>query len=125
MPEYIVYSVIKVESDFDALAVSKKGACGLMQLMPSTYGWLTETRKEEMGDIFSPGENIRYGTYYLSMLYKRYGDWTYALCAYNAGMGNVDRWLSDGHFEIELAETQNYVKKLEVVIGKYKSLYYR
>lgn len=125
VPEYIVYSVIKVESDFDKDAVSEKGACGLMQLMPDTYGWLVQTLGNEEKDIFDPEENIKYGTYYLGMLYNRYEDWSLALCAYNAGMGNVDNWLKEEPFEIRFIETQYYVNKLEVVIDKYQGLYYR
>ena len=125
VPEYIVYSVIKVESDFDENAKSEKGACGLMQLMPETYKWLTEVDGEKAEDIFDPCENIKYGTYYLSMLYKRYKNWTYVLCAYNAGAGNVDKWLKEEPFEIQFLETQNYVNKLEVVTDRYLSLYYR
>ena len=122
--EYVVYSVIRAESGFDRNAVSPKGACGLMQLMPDTYAWLTELRREEGGDIFDPDENIKYGVYYLSLLYGKYGNWAHALCAYNAGMGNVDRWLSKKPFEIPFPETKEYVNKLEVPMGKYKRLYY-
>ena len=124
-PEYIVYSVIFVESGFVSDAVSVKGACGLMQLMPDTYLWLVKEQGESKGDILDPDENIRYGTLYLSMLYKKYGNWKYALCAYNAGPGNVDEWLEGAELEIPFAETQNYVKKLEVVIERYRRLYYR
>lgn len=125
VPEYIIYSVIKVESDFDKNAKSDKGACGLMQLMPDTYDWLVTVRKEEKKDIFDVEENIKYGTYYLSVLYERYDNWTYALCAYNAGMGNVDKWILEDEFYIHFPETKYYVNKLEVVQDKYKSLYYR
>ena len=125
VPEYIVYSVIYVESGFVRDAVSEKGACGLMQLMPETYGWLVETQGAQKGDIFDADENIKYGTLYLGMLYKKYGDWTHALCAYNAGSGNVDKWLGESLFEIPFAETKNYVKKLEVVTERYRRLYYR
>ena len=123
--EYIVYSVIKIESGFDEDAISIKGACGLMQLMPSTYSWLVETRGEVAKDVFDPEENIKYGTYYLSMLYEKYGNWTYVLCAYNAGMGNVDKWITSPPFTIPFSETKQYVNKLEIAIGNYKSLYYR
>ena len=124
VPEYIVYSVIFVESGFESDAVSEKGASGLMQLMPETYGWLVCEQGEKEGDIFDPDENIRYGTLYLGMLYEKYGNWKYALCAYNAGTGNVDKWLEEPEFEIPFAETKNYVKKLEVVIERYRRLYY-
>lgn len=124
VPEYIIYSVIKVESGFKSDAVSQKGACGLMQLMPETYRWLLETREDTQKDIFDAQENIKYGTYYLSMLYKRYGNWTHTFCAYNAGMGNVDKWLKTEPFQIQFSETQEYVNKLDVVVERYKFLYY-
>ena len=125
VPEYVVYSVIKVESNFDKFAVSKKGACGLMQLMPKTYNWLVEELGQTPKDIFSEDENIKYGVYYLSVLYKKYGSWSLTFCAYNAGTGNVDKWLLEKPFRIRFFETQRYVNKLEVVMGKYKSLYYK
>ena len=124
VPEHLVYSVIKVESNFDKTAQSSKGACGLMQLMPKTYAWLAEASGETAGDIFDPQENIKYGTYYLSVLYKKYNNWTYALCAYNAGTGNVDKWLQGESFSVPFAETKKYVNKLEVAMDRYKDLYY-
>ena len=124
VPEYTVYSVIKAESDFSQDARSAAGACGLMQLMPSTHRYLAQ-RLGTKGDIFAPEENIRCGVYYLSLLYKKYNDWTLALAAYNAGEGNVDKWLEGEPFEIEFPETKLYVKKLEVIQEKYISLYYR
>ena len=125
VPEYVIYSVIKVESDFDKDAESEKGACGLMQLMTETYQWLTDVKNEKAGEILDPEENIKYGTYYLSMLYEKYQSWTYTFCAYNAGTGNVDKWLKEEPFEIQFLETKYYVNKLEVVTDKYLSLYYR
>ena len=122
VPEYIVYSVIKVESDFDRYAVSSKGACGLMQLMPKTYGWLCDLRNSDTKDIFDPEENVRYGVYFLSILYKRYKSWDVALCAYNAGMGNVDKWLEDGSFDIKFNETENYLKKVKAAERVYARL---
>ena len=100
--EHIIYSVIKVESDFDKNAVSSSGAIGLMQLMPETYIWLCEKNGEEPKNAFDAEENIKYGTFYLSMLYKRYGDW---------------------NFKIEFEETERYVYKLKVSQDKYLKLY--
>ncbi len=122
--EYIIYSVIKVESNFDENAVSSVGASGLMQLMPQTYEWLCFKNGEEKKNIFDPEENIKYGVLYLSMLYSRYNDWEKALCAYNAGMGNVDKWLQSDSFEIEFEETEIYIYKLRVAQEKYLKLYY-
>ena len=114
VPEYIIYSVIYVESSFDKNAVSPSGAIGLMQLMPSTYTWLAEINNEETKDIFDSEENIKYGTYYLAFLYDRYESWEIAFAAYNAGMGNVDSWLKEDIYEIKFSETKNYVDKLRV-----------
>ncbi|MBO5287008.1 MAG: lytic transglycosylase domain-containing protein [Clostridia bacterium] len=125
VPEYIIYSVIKVESGFREDAISTAGACGLMQLMPSTYEWLTELLNEEPKDIFSPEENIKHGVYLLALLYERYDSWYLAYCAYNAGIGNVDKWLSEEKFEIKFQETLNYVNKIKVAEEKYLTLYYR
>ena len=86
VPEHLVRGVIQQESGGDPLAVSKKGARGLMQLLPSTAA--------DMGvqDEFDPAQNIDGGTKYLGQLLKRYGgDQNKALAAYNFGMGNVER----------------------------------
>ncbi len=86
VPEALVRGVIKQESGGDPMAVSNKGARGLMQLLPSTAA--------DMGvqDEFDPAQNIDGGTKYLGQLLKRYdGDHEKALAAYNFGMGNVER----------------------------------
>lgn len=98
VPLPMILAVIRTESDFDPYAISRVGACGLMQLMPETFRYL---RDDVFGDsltdrdIFLPAVNIRYGTYYLSYLYRRFGDWYTALAAYNAGEGRVSNWLTD------------------------------
>ena len=100
VPEYIIYATIKVESDFDPYAVSGAGAIGLMQMMPSTFEWLTgeEHLNENLSTrkLDDPQVSIRYGTYYLSYLYKKFGyNWNTAFAAYNGGEGNVAKWLDD------------------------------
>ena len=135
VPEHIVYAVIKTESGFDASAQSGAGAIGLMQLMPDTFEWLTDSKLCEYldrGMMYDPDTNIRYGVYYLSYLFGRYRDWSTALAAYNAGPGNVDEWLADAEYSsdgvtlkrIPFKETRNYVKKVNIASEKYKSLYY-
>lgn len=135
VPEYIVYAVIKTESGFDASAKSSAGAIGLMQLMPDTFEWLTDSKLCEFldaGMLYDPDTNIKYGVYYLSLLFGIYKNWDTALAAYNAGPGNVDEWLLDPTYssngvtlnDIPFKETRNYVKKVNRACEKYKELYY-
>lgn len=137
IPEYVILAVIKVESDFDPNATSRVGAMGLMQMMPDTFLWLTggEHLKEYLpaASLYSPDVSIRYGTYYLLYLYRKFDyNWDTALAAYNGGEGNVAKWLSSPDYSdgegnltyIPVKETRNYVKKVNTAIESYKKLYY-
>ena len=137
VPEYIIYAVIKVESDFDPLATSSAGAMGLMQMMPETFLWLTGEGHLNEGlpesALYIPDVSIRYGTYYLTYLYRKFDyNWDTAFAAYNGGEGNVAKWLDDPEYSdgegnltyIPIAETRNYVKKVNDAIDTYKKLYY-
>ena len=134
VPETLVYAVIRVESEFDSGAVSSAGAVGLMQMMPDTFTWLTDEilfDHLDTGMLYDPETNVKYGTYYLSRLYDRYGDWELALAAYNGGSGNVDKWLADTEYadgegglkEIPFRETRRYVKKVIKTQKTYERLY--
>ena len=130
VPEDLVWAVIKTESGFDASAVSGKGAVGLMQLTEATFNEISNLRLKDGFDAgmrYDPATNIRYGTYYLSYLNARYGDWDTALAAYNAGLGNVDDWLGESSKinvkNIPFKETRDYVKKVNKAQEKYKELY--
>ena len=99
----LVRSVIKVESDFNPNAVSRKGAMGLMQLMPQT------ARQLNVKNPFDPQQNVDAGVRHLKKLLESYGgDIKLSLAAYNAGTGAVAR--SAGIPPI--AETQNYVRRI-------------
>lgn len=91
----LVASIVRAESGFDPNAVSAKGAQGLMQLMPETAAWQAQRIGHKFTTLTSPPDNIRLGCAYYKYLYDKYGATLPALAAYNAGEGNVDRWLSD------------------------------
>jgi hypothetical protein len=99
----LVRAVVKVESDYNPNAVSRKGAMGLMQLMPAT------ARQLKVKNPFDPEQNVDAGVRHLKSLLENYGgDVKLTLAAYNAGEGAVAR--SSGVPRI--AETQNYVRRI-------------
>lgn len=98
----LVDAVIRVESNYDASAVSPRGAQGLMQLMPPT------ARMLGVNDTFDPGENIEAGVKYLKYLQTLYKDDRLALAAYNAGPAAVDRFKQVPPYP----ETQKYVEQV-------------
>ncbi len=117
----LVYALIKAESNFKADAVSRKGAKGLMQLMESTAVWCGDKIGYKDLDLFDPGTSIEIGTYYLSYLLKMYnGNERTAVAAYNAGHGNVDKWLINDKYSndgltlstIPYNETEKYVNRI-------------
>jgi hypothetical protein len=99
----LVRSVVKVESNFNPNAVSRKGAMGLMQLMPST------ARSLNVANPFDPAQNVDAGVRHLRKLLDSYGgNVSLSLAAYNAGSGAVARSAGVPHFR----ETQNYVRRI-------------
>ena len=125
----LVLAVCKVESGFDKNAVSDKGAKGVMQLMDDTFSFVSE--KYELGfffdDVFDLEKNLAVGIRYLLYLKEKFNDETTVLCAYNAGEGNVYKWLYDTRYSsdgkavdhIPFPETENFVKKVKY----YKKVY--
>ncbi len=99
----LVRSVVKVESNFNPNAVSRKGAMGLMQLMPST------ARSLNVSNPFDPTQNVDAGVRHLRKLLDSYGgNVRLTLAAYNAGAGAVARSAGVPHFR----ETQDYVRRI-------------
>lgn len=100
----LVSAVILSESSFDPMAESRLGARGLMQLMPETAKWVAHKLDEDdesytFDKLFEPEVAIRYGCWYLGYLSRRFGgDATKIICAYHAGQGNVDAWLSNEQY---------------------------
>ena len=118
----LVLAIIKAESNFKEESVSTQKAVGLMQLMDSTAEEIAQkagiTLTEE--NILEPETNINIGTKYISNLLKRYECTELALAAYNAGSGNVDKWIKNGIIKadgsdienIPYKETNTYVRKI-------------
>jgi soluble lytic murein transglycosylase-like protein len=103
LPRQLVRSVMAAESGFQPLAISPKGAIGLMQLMPGTAQVLG-------ADPFDPAQNVDAGTRYLRDLLEKYNyGLRHALAAYNAGPGAVDRYNGVPPYP----ETINYIGRIE------------
>lgn len=129
LDEYLVMALIKAESNYIYDAHSGV-ATGLMQITDETANWIAEKMSIAFSkeDIINPKTNINMGCYYLRYLLDYYNeDQSLALCAYNAGMGNVNKWLSDKKYsedgkvlkQIPFEETRQYIEKIE----KYKEIY--
>ena len=130
--KYFIYALIKAESNFDQDANSSKGAIGLMQLMENTANETSEKIGVEDVDLYDEETNIRIGTKYISDLIDLYeGNINLAIIAYNAGTGNVNKWIKEGVIEkdgsnldnVPFKETRDYAKKILLNYKFYKGLY--
>ena len=122
----LLAAVIYQESKFDARAESRSGALGLMQLTPATaHGIAVRTggSQFETSDLLNPEINIRYGSWYLANLFRKYRDERLVLAAYNAGQGNVDRWRAEGK-PIAFSETRAYVARVEHLKHVYRDAWH-
>lgn len=132
----LILAVGRQESFFRADAVSGAGATGVMQLMPGTAQWLASVEKavtrEHVDHLTHPANSLRLGAYYLMRMVERSnGNLIYALASYNAGPGNVSKWLKtypnvppEIFLEaIPFTETRHFVKRVLGNYGAYHSLY--
>ena len=120
--ENLIYALIKAESNFNPNAVSHQNAKGLMQLMDSTAQEIASKSQIELTEenILDPDININLGTQYIATLLDKYECMEVALAAYNAGSGNVDKWIKNGVIKadgsdienIPYKETNTYVRKI-------------
>lgn len=134
VPEYILYAVIKTESDFESNKMAENGEVGLMQISPETFSWLLTLTKESLdpGILYDPETNIRYGAYMLSYLYTEYSRWNTVFAIKEAGQTTVDAWMYDRTLTDELgnlvkfpdAATEAYVDRINETMETYKRLYY-
>lgn len=117
----IIMAVINTESSFNSKAVSKSGAVGLMQLMPVTAREMGLTVNSTIDERLDPKKNIEAGVAYLAKYHKiisnHFGkeDWNLSLAGYNCGPNRVIR---EGKIP-NIAETQNYVKKINKYLNSY------
>lgn len=134
---YLVMAIIKTESGFKKDATSNKEAKGLMQIMDSTANDINNKTNivDEVGDnLYDENVNIALGCKYFSSLINKYnGNYYLAICAYNAGMGNIDKWIEQRIIDSNLnefrnvnlpfSETKKYLKKVMTSYKMYKVLY--
>ena len=132
---YLVASLIRQESEFNPVAVSRANAVGLMQLLPRTGKLVAKQEKLKHynpSQLYTPAVNLQLGTrYFRSMVDKFGGSFEYALAAYNAGSDRVEEWLGQGKYRdpqefvesIPFTETREYVQAILRNAAVYKQLY--
>ena len=121
----LLAAVIYRESKFEADAESSSGAIGLMQLLPDTAEGIalhTGGARFRVQDLYDPEINVRYGSFYLRRLLRKYEDTPLALAAYNAGQANVDGWIAEGE-GIPFPETREYVDEVVEIRDIYARAY--
>lgn len=132
----IVAAIIKVETNYKPGAESKKGALGIMQIMPDTAKWVIEKAKFEEVPLERVKDeteaNIQIGTWYLRSLSDQFdGNMVAMIAAYNAGPTNVRNWMKSGRWDgrletvknIPFGETRHYVQRVTHYYEQYSKIY--
>lgn len=132
---YLVAAVVRAESKGNAQALSRRGAIGLMQVMPATGTWVAGRmglRAFTPADLRVPAVNLAVGTWYLKTLLEHYdGNLSLAVAAYNGGENNVDRWLARHEWtgarntedDIPFGQTRDFVRAVLASYEAYRHLY--
>lgn len=133
---FLIWSIMKQESSYRTSVISTAGAKGLLQLIPSTAQWIAK-KDNRLVDIDTslwkyPEYNIALGSAYFQYLLNRFqGNVIYGIAGYNAGPGNVDKWIGKKKYtdmdefveNIPFTETRNYVKRVLGNYAAYLSIY--
>ncbi|AZS16481.1 lytic transglycosylase domain-containing protein [Paenibacillus lutimineralis] len=132
----IVAAIIKAESNYKVGAESRKGALGIMQIMPGTAEWIIDQAKYEKVHLDQVKNeidvNVRIGTWYLNYLSEQFdGNIIAVIAAYNAGPTHVKNWIKskrwDGQLntvdDIPFPETRNYVLRVTHYYKQYSEIY--
>ena len=132
---FLVYAVIKCESNFNPDAKSDAGALGIMQITPETFAWIQTKAMENPNlsenALFDPETGIKYGALLLSVHLSEFKSAELALCAYHAGRGQLRQWIADGKLtekdtdidHIPFQDTRRYVKRVMETYKSYRKLY--
>lgn len=135
VPEYVVYAVMKTESDFQSNKVGDDGAIGLMQITPELFSRLLMMTKADLdpGILYDPKTNMDYAVYYLSYLYTEYSRWDTVFAAYASDIETVAEWQKNPEYADENGnlkfipneDVRIYVENVNKTIEIYKKLYYQ
>lgn len=128
---YLLAAVARSESRFDPYATSRRGAIGMMQVMPRTGQYVAHTRSGQATPVLRrPGDSVEIGARYLRELMAEFSSETAALAAYNGGEANVQRWIASGTWRpgqplsrIPYPETRDFVARVEWTSRWYAYLY--
>ncbi|WP_172252373.1 lytic transglycosylase domain-containing protein [Saccharibacillus deserti] len=133
---FLIASIIRVETNFKPSKESRVGALGIMQLMPDTANWAIEQGRLPQATPerikHEPDTNIRIGTWYLRNLSDQFGENRLAVvAAYNAGPGNVKKWIREGTWDgtledvrsIPIGETRHYIQRVVYYYNQYTKVY--
>ena len=132
---YLVLAIIQVESGFEEGKNSNKGAIGPMQIMPDTAKWIAKKASfpvQTMDNLHKPENNIALGSWYLQQMIQQFHGNVYAtIAAYNAGPGNVQKWIQQGTWDgtlehiqkIPYGETRHYIQRVMHFYERYQWIY--